>query len=145
MPTNCRLSATSWSGQEPNCQGNQGRLLNKFNLGNLSSIGRRAPPSWSHLALDSFFTTITVHHIKSKALLFSVFFCVSECPRERERERERECFDQIVQMRGNRMIGDAIPPIIGRLLWSERRMDVFKLQVLLKYCTVVLLWLTAVL
>ena len=22
------------------------------------------------------------------------------------------------------MIGDAIPPIIGRLLWSERRMDV---------------------
>ena len=63
--------------------------------------------------------------------------------RERERERERECFDQIVQMRGNRMIGDAIPPIIGRLLWSERRMDVFKLQVLLKYCTVVL-WLTAV-
>ena len=62
---------------------------------------------------------------------------------KRERERERECFDQIVQMRGNRMIGDAIPPIIGRLLWSERRMDVFKLQVLLKYCTVVLLWLTA--
>ena len=89
MPTNCRLSATSWSGQEPNCQGNQGRLLNKFNLGNLSSIGRRAPPSWSHLALDSFFTTITVHphHIKSKALLFSVFLCLRMSKRERERER----------------------------------------------------------
>ena len=69
---------------------------------------------------------------------------MSQNVQERERERERECSDQIVQMRGNRMIGDAIPPIIGRLLWSERRMDVFKLQVLLKYCTVVL-WLTAVL